>query len=99
MSNALKKAVDVLAPLGFLVIVGAAAWERTGRSLPGGIRPWLIGGGALIVLHLLLRWEDVLGGVGRRQMKYGTNTFGLVLVGLAVLGAVNYLALRNPQTS
>ena len=98
MSNALKKAVDFLAPLGFLVTVGAAAWERTGRTLPGGIRPWLIGGAALIVLHLLLRWEDVLGGVGRRQMKYGTNTLVLVLVVLAVLGAINYLAVRNPKS-
>ncbi len=98
MSNLLKKAVDLLAPLGFLVIVGAAAWERTGRTLPGGIRPWLIGGAALIVVHLLLRWEDVLGGVGRRQMKYGTNTFVLVLVVLAVLGAINYLVVRNPKS-
>jgi hypothetical protein len=98
MSNALKKTVDVLAPLGFLVIVGALWWERTGRTLPGGFRPWLIGGAALIVVHLVLRWEDVVGGVGRRQMKYGTNTFVLVLVVLVVLGLINYLAVRNPKS-
>ena len=30
-----RRAVDLLAPLGRLVIVGAEAWQRSGRTLPG----------------------------------------------------------------
>jgi hypothetical protein len=48
--------VDFLAPLGFLVIVGAEAWERSGRMLPGKPEAWMIAGAALIVTHLLLRF-------------------------------------------
>ncbi|HEY7513469.1 MAG TPA: GldG family protein, partial [Vicinamibacteria bacterium] len=93
----MKKIVDLLAPLGFVVVVGALAWERWGKTLPGGFRPWLIGGVALIVLHLLLRWEDVAGRLGRRQVKYGGNTLVVVLVVLGILGALNYLAARNSK--
>src|SRR5262245_28073653 len=93
--NALKKLVDILAPLGFVVIVGALAWERYGKTLPGGFRPWLVGGLALILFHLLLRWEDVAGRIGRRQVKYGSNTLVIVLAVLGILGAVNYLVVRN----
>ena len=89
--------VDFLAPLGFLVIVGAEAWERSGRTLPGKPEAWLIAGAALIVTHLLLRFEDLTRRVGRRQMKYGANTAVLVLVTLAILGFVNYLAFRHTK--
>jgi ABC-type uncharacterized transport system involved in gliding motility auxiliary subunit len=89
--------VDFLAPLGFLVIVGAEAWERSGRTLPGKPEAWLIAGAALIVTHLLLRFEDITRRVGRRQMKYGANTAVLVLVTLAILGFVNYLAFRHTK--
>lgn len=89
--------VDFLAPLGFLVIVGAEAWERAGRTLPGKPEAWLIAGAALIVAHLLLRFEDITRRVGRRQMKYGANTAVLVLVTLAILGLVNYLAFRHTR--
>ena len=94
--NVLKRLLDFLAPLGFVVIVGALAWQRLGKTLPGGLRPWLAGGAALVVLHLVLRWEDVARGLGRRQMKYGTNTAVLTLVVLGILGAVNYLVVRHP---
>ena len=76
----LKRLVDLLAPLGFLIATGALAWTRYGKTLPGGLRPYLIAALALVLLHLVLRWEDVAGGLGRRQLKYGTNTFVLVLV-------------------
>jgi hypothetical protein len=92
----LKKLLDFLAPAGFVLAVGAWAYTRTTwPPLPGGLRPWLIAGGALILVHLILRWEDVAHGLGRRQLKYGTNTFVLVLVVLGILGALNYLVMRH----
>ena len=93
----LKRLVDFLAPLGFLVAVGAVAWTRYGRTLPGGLRPYLVAALALVLLHLLLRWEDATRGLGRRQLKYGTNTFVLVVVTLGLLGGANYLASRHTK--
>jgi len=97
MSNFLKKAVDFLAPVGFVVMVAAVAWTRMGRTIPGGVSPWVLGGAALMIVHLVLRWDDVFGGIGRRQAKYGTNTFVLVLAVLASLVLVNYLAKRSAK--
>jgi ABC-type uncharacterized transport system involved in gliding motility auxiliary subunit len=93
----LKRLVDLLAPLGFVIAVGAVAWARAGQSLPGGLRPWLIAAAALVLVHLILRWEDATRGFGRRQLKYGTNTFVLVLVVLLILGAANYLVNRHTK--
>jgi ABC-type uncharacterized transport system involved in gliding motility auxiliary subunit len=93
----LKRLVDFLAPLGFLLAVGAIAWTRYGKTLPGGLRPYLIAALALVLVHLVLRWEDVARGLGRRQLKYGTNTLVLVLVVLGLLGAANYLVNRHTK--
>jgi ABC-type uncharacterized transport system involved in gliding motility auxiliary subunit len=96
----LKKIVDFLAPLGFVLAIGALSWERIPyitRPLPGGQRPYLIAAAALVLLHLVLRWEDVARSLGRRQLKYGTNTLVLVVVVLGILGIANYLLARNTK--
>jgi ABC-type uncharacterized transport system involved in gliding motility auxiliary subunit len=98
--SVLKRLVDFLAPAGFILAVGATAWTRftpLGHPLPGGLRPWLIAAAALVLVHLILRWEDVTRGLGVRQMKYGTNTLVLVVVVLAILGALNYLVNRHTK--
>jgi ABC-type uncharacterized transport system involved in gliding motility auxiliary subunit len=93
----LKRIVDFLAPLGLVIAVGALAFSRSGRTLPGGLRPYLIAAAALALVHLVLRWEDATRGLGRRQLKYGSNTFVLVVVVLGILGAANYLASRHTK--
>jgi ABC-type uncharacterized transport system involved in gliding motility auxiliary subunit len=93
----MKKLVDLLAPLGLALAVGVLAWSRAGQALPGGLRPWLVAALALVLLHLVLRWEDVVRGLGRRQLKYGTNTFVLVLAVLGILGGVNYFVSRHTK--
>jgi ABC-type uncharacterized transport system involved in gliding motility auxiliary subunit len=97
MAVAWRRAIDLLAPLGLLVIVGAEAWQRAGRTLPGKEQYYLAAGLALIVTHLSLRWDDVTRYVGRRQMKYGANTFVLVAVVVAILVGVNYLVYRHDK--
>lgn len=96
----LKRLVDFLAPAGFVLAIGAIAWTRFtpfGKPLPGGLRPYLIAALALVLLHLVLRWEDVARGLGRRQLKYGTNTLVLVFVMVGILGLVNYLVDRHTK--
>jgi ABC-type uncharacterized transport system involved in gliding motility auxiliary subunit len=93
----MKRLVDILSPLGFLVAIAALAWTRftpMGKPLPGGLRPWLVGALALVLLHVVLRWEDVVRGLGRRQLKYGTNTLVLVVAVLGILFFANYFTSR-----
>jgi ABC-type uncharacterized transport system involved in gliding motility auxiliary subunit len=96
----LKRLVDFLAPLGFILAVAAVAWSRInpfGKALPGELRYYLIAALALVLAHLVLRFEDVLRLVGRRQLKYGGNTLVLVLAVLGILAGVNYVVARNTQ--
>jgi ABC-type uncharacterized transport system involved in gliding motility auxiliary subunit len=96
----MKRIIDVLAPLGFILAVAALAWDRFvpfGKALPGGLRPYLVAALALVLLHLVLRWDDVVRSLGRRQLKYGTNTLVLVLAVLGILGGVNYFVSRHTK--
>jgi ABC-type uncharacterized transport system involved in gliding motility auxiliary subunit len=93
----MRRLVDFLAPLGLVVIVGSLAFQRFGRPLPGKPEAYLIAGAALILAHLLLRWDEVARLVGPRQMKYGANTAVLVVVVVVILGAVNYLVSRHTK--
>ena len=93
----LRRLIDVLAPLGLALALGALIWEQRGKVLPGGLRPWLVAALALVLLHVVLRWEDIVRALGRRQIKYGTNAIVLALVVVAILGFVNYFASRHTK--
>jgi ABC-type uncharacterized transport system involved in gliding motility auxiliary subunit len=90
---------DLLAPLGLLVIVAAFTWQRvTTRALPGQPRFYYLAGLGLILAHLVLRWDEVRGRVGGRQVRYGTNTAVLAVAVLAILVGLNWFAnKRNPS--
>ena len=92
-----RRAIDFLAPLGLVIIVGAEGWQRSGRTLPGQERYYLAAGLALLFLHLALRWDDLTRYVGQRQMRYGANTFVLVAVVLGILVGVNWLVYRHDK--
>lgn len=91
----MQKLVDFLSPLGLLVMLAPQIALRFEKTLPGKPEYYLYAGLALVVAHLLLRWEDLVARLGRRQVKYGTNSLVMTLVVLGILGAVNYLVFRN----
>ncbi len=93
----MKRLVDFLAPLGILVLIASQAWLISGRPLPGQERFYVIGGVALILAHLLLRFEAIVGAIGKRQFRYGGNMLVFTLVVLGILSALNWLAVRNPK--
>src|SRR5262245_38704702 len=93
----MQKLVDFLSPLGVLVALAPQIALRFEKTLPGKPEYYLYAGLALIAAHVLLRWEDVVARLGRRQVKYGTNTLVITLVVLGILGAVNYLVYRNTK--
>ena len=59
VEGVMRRAIDFLAPLGLVVIIGSAAWERSGRTLPGKPDFYLIAGAALILAHILLRGDEI----------------------------------------
>jgi ABC-type uncharacterized transport system involved in gliding motility auxiliary subunit len=93
----MKRLVDLLSPIAFVLAVGSSLWLRAGKTLPGEHRYYLYAALLLVVLHAALRFEDIVKAVGRRQMKYGSNTLALVLACLGILGALNYLVARNSK--
>ncbi len=95
--NTVKRIVDLLAPLGFALAVAAVGWSRLGKTLPGGLRPYLVAALALVLLHLVLRWDVVFRRIGRRQLKYGTNAVVLALVVLGTVGFANYFVARHTK--
>jgi ABC-type uncharacterized transport system involved in gliding motility auxiliary subunit len=95
----LKRLPDFLAVIGFVIGVGAFGWTRASGlpALPGGLRPWLIAGGALVIVQLILRAEDVVRLLRTRQTRYGTNALVLSVAVLAILGGANYLVARHTK--
>lgn len=91
------KPIDLLSPVGFVLLIGRWVLSLSGKSVPGRPEIYWAVGAALIVAHLFLRWNDILDVVGRRQMKYGGNTVALVAAVLAILGTLNYLVVRHTK--
>lgn len=92
----MRRLIDFLAPLGLSLAAGAWVF-RTYRPLPGGLGPYLIAAAVLIVAHLLLRWEDVVRGIGGRQLAYGANMVVLTVAFLGILAFANYLIVKNTK--
>lgn len=93
----MKRYLDFLTPIGLAVMVGALALAQRGK-LPGELNYYVIAGGVLILLHLILRGPDIVRGLGARQVQYGTNTLVLALSVAGALGVVNYLVYRHNKS-
>ena len=84
-----NRLVDLLSPLGLLVVIGAYAWQSTGRPLPGQMR-WYLGAAlALVAVHVVLRFDAVVDRVGRRQVAHGSNSAVLTLAVIAIVVGIN----------
>src|SRR5712691_1235823 len=93
----MKRLIDFLAPLGFLILLLRVAANFTTRNLPGQERFYWIAGATLIVLHIVLRFEQIVGVIGRRQLRYGGNALVFTLGVLAILVALNWIASRSSK--
>ena len=90
------RVVDLLAPLGLVVMAASAIASRYGVALPGGLNPWLAAGAVLMLVHLALRWEWVVKAIGGRQLRHGGNSALLIVVVIGILAGINYIAYRRP---
>ncbi len=91
----MKRIADFLAPLGLGLVAGALVAQRYGVVLPGGLRPFLVAGLLLVLAQVALRFDDVKKTFAGRQARYGTNAAVMVVVVLAILVGLNYLASRR----
>jgi ABC-type uncharacterized transport system involved in gliding motility auxiliary subunit len=95
--NALHKLVWLLAPLGLLLALGSWLWGTFKSPLPGGTAVYVTVGGALVLLHLLLKWEDIANALGGRQLMYGTFSLVLIVAVLGILAGVNWYVARHSK--
>jgi ABC-type uncharacterized transport system involved in gliding motility auxiliary subunit len=93
----LNKLVWLLAPLGLLAALGAWLWGTFKTPLPGGTAVYVTVGGALVLLHLLLKWEDIVNAIGGRQMMYGAYSLVLVAAVAGILGGINWYVARHSK--
>ncbi len=89
------RSFDLLSPLGLVVILGSFVADRRGVNLPGGFSTWAIVGAAMIVAHLLLRFEDIIRAIGGRQLRYGASALVLVVAVGAIFGIANWWVNRH----
>jgi len=93
--SALNKLVWLLAPVGLLMALGSWLWGTFKTPLPGGTAVYVTIGGALVLLHLLLKWEDIVIAIGGRQMMYGAFSLVLIAAVLGILVGVNWYVARH----
>jgi ABC-type uncharacterized transport system involved in gliding motility auxiliary subunit len=89
------KPVDLLAPVGFAVVIGSWIADRLNKHLPGTPRTWMIIGAGLVLTHILMRWDNIVRAIGGRQLRYGANALVLVALVAGILGGINFLGFRH----
>ena len=93
----MRRYMDFLTPIGLAVMVAAYGVHTRGR-LPGQLEYYLIAGGVLILIHLVLRSSDIVAAVGKRQLQHGGNALVLTLTVLGILGFVNFFAAKYKKS-
>ena len=93
--GAMQRIFSILGWVGTAVVFGAVAirfvrpeWDQYGTQAA-----WV--GLALVVLYTLGQWREIVEYFRRRQARYGAVATIGVLVALAIVVAVNYLASRQ----
>src|SRR6187200_657247 len=90
----LKRLLGLLGWLGVALVFASVA-IRNLRPEWGWWYGLAIGGLVCVLLYVLSQWREIARDFSGRQARYGTLAGASVLVVLAILGAINYLAERH----
>ena len=93
----MRRYIDFLTPIGLAIAVAALRFSMKGK-LPGKLWYYVAAAGVLIVLHVVLRAQDIARTLGPRQLAYATNALVLVASIVGGLGVVNYLVYRHNKS-
>jgi ABC-type uncharacterized transport system involved in gliding motility auxiliary subunit len=93
----MKRIFDLIGWLGTLLVVIAVAFARVPslNRFGGYSRSLAIAGLVCVVIYIAGQWREIAAFYERRQARYGTLTATSVVVVLAILVAVNYIAGRQ----
>jgi len=93
----LNRIFGLLGWLGVALVLSAVAvrflepdWQRTYNGLA-------IAGLICTLLYILSQWRDVARSMSGRQVKFGAVALGSVLVVIAIMVAINYIASREDK--
>jgi ABC-type uncharacterized transport system involved in gliding motility auxiliary subunit len=90
-----KRVLAILGWLGFALVGAAVILRFTKPDWPGVTQNLAIAGLVVTVLYALSQWRDIGRSFEGRNVRYGSIAAGSVLVFVAILVAVNWLANRQ----
>src|SRR5688572_19663350 len=92
-----NRILGVIGWLGTVLVFGAVAirFLRPEWNQYATYAAWA--GLASVLIYMAGQWRDLLGFYDRRQARYGTLSIVSIIVGLAIVVAVNYLAVRQSK--
>ncbi len=91
----LKRIIDGLGWLGVALVFAAVVVRFRRPELIDWWRGLAIGGLVVVLLYLATQWRDIAHTFSRRQARYGALTGVSVLLVIALLAGLNYVAGRN----
>jgi ABC-type uncharacterized transport system involved in gliding motility auxiliary subunit len=92
-----NRILSVVGWIGTVLVFGAVA-VRFLRPEWNQYATWAAWAGLVaILLYMAGQWREIGAAYGKRQMRYGTLSIVSIAVVLAILAAVNYLAVRQSK--
>lgn len=93
----LKRIIDTLGWLGVALVFGAVVVRFRRPELVDWWRGLAIAGLVVVGLYLATQWREIAQTFSRRQARYGALTATSVLLVIALLAGINYVATRNSK--
>ena len=93
----LKRIIDTLGWLGVALVFGAVVVRFRRPELIDWWRGLAIAGLVVVGLYLATQWREIAQTFSRRQARYGALTATSVLLVIALLAGINYVATRNSK--
>ena len=91
----MKRALAILGWVGFALVAAAVILRFTKPDWPAATQNLAIAGLVVTVIYALSQWRDIGRSFEGRNVRYGSIAAGSVLVFVAILVAVNWLASRQ----
>ncbi len=91
----MKRIVGLLGWLGVALVVTAVAIKFLKPEWQDWSQRLALGGLIVTALYALSQWRDIARSFQGRNVRYGTVALGSVVLVLAILGAVNWIAARQ----
>ncbi len=93
----LKRVLNLLGWLGAVLVLSALALRFAKPEMFQVYRGLAIAGLVVTLLYLLSQWREIGRSFTKRQVRYGAISFGSVVIVLAILIGINWIAARQSK--